>query len=530
MEISSEVRSLLFNANDFTKVREVTPSGFSVCEVMENNKTKRKVVFKHAKFLIEGSHKKGEVNPAFYTELYNISKLMHPAINPIEGYCLPDEENAPIIISTFAENESLDNRNIANMNPTQKAIVALGIASALKYLHNNNIYGINLKPTNILLDKNYYPKLTDFGFTKYNNNPMNPCISIGSLLYLSPEHFHNKYTVSPKSDVYAFSMILYRLFGRCNQYDPDLNPLSEAMKFAEGYRPEIPPAISPLISKIIQQCWAEDPNERLSSSALFDTLVHECKDIVDGINEETVSEYLKTLLEYDNALALSNLSSDKGKFDAARILYLSHDAPNVRKSCKLDIKQCADAGNKEAAEFLKTMDPDIDSDTSDEESGHEEKAAGDESNQNQHKERKHHHSHHSKVSNTEIVEAAANGEFGKVKAFIAEHADVNTQDKEGETALTYAARRGDVEILEYLLTVDGINVNIMNFKGQTALHEAAKFGKFEVVKKLMHVEGIEKSLKDKMGYTPLDWATTEEMKTYMIKAGAESRRRKRKSK
>lgn len=523
MDFSSEVRSLLVEASDYEKIRDIPSYGFSDCEVAEHKETKHQVFLKRSKFLINASHDENcDVDPFFYKQLYETSQLMHPAINPIEGYCLPDSEKRPIIISSYAANGFLDDRNIVNMNPTKKAFVALGVASALKFLHNKRIFDLNLKPSNILLDKNFFPRITDFNFTRWNNNPLNPCQNVGSILYLSPEHISGSAPISPKSDVYAFGLILYRLFVVKSPFDQSKDPISEAMKFESGYRPEIPhDAVSPLIEDLIMQCWAKDPKERPSSSAVFDMLTQECKEIIEGINEQSIILYLRALLDFDNGIALGALGDDRGKFDISRVLYLSLDAPNVLSLAKKNIKQYANEGDKDAAEFLKRMEngDTIDSLTTGDSEDQEEV----EVTKKKEKKKKVKASL-PKKSNPAIVEAAYNDDINKIKTMIVENVDINSTDNDGETALSVAAKNGNLNLLKYLLTVDGVNVNAFNLKGYTPLHQAAKFGYFEIVKALVATKGIELSLKDKMNYTPLDWAATDEMKNFLIKNGAKSRK------
>lgn len=50
---------------------------------------------------------------------------------------------------------------------TKKLINIYGIALSMKYLHHHKILHRNLKPENILLDENLYPKLAIFGLSKF---------------------------------------------------------------------------------------------------------------------------------------------------------------------------------------------------------------------------------------------------------------------------------------------------------------------------------------------------------------------------
>lgn len=88
------------------------------------------------------------------------------------------------------------------------------LMSGLKYLKEFNIMHRDLKPQNILIDKNGSIKLTDFGYAKVLNNPNNMVKTFcGSPLYMAPEIIkakgNNDYTI--KSDLWSVGCIFYEM-------------------------------------------------------------------------------------------------------------------------------------------------------------------------------------------------------------------------------------------------------------------------------------------------------------------------------
>lgn len=98
--------------------------------------------------------------------------------------------------------------------------IAWEVASALVFLHNSKpkpIIHRDLKPANILLDHNLVSKIGDVGLsTMLNSDPS--CVSttykdtgpVGTLCYIDPE-YQRTGLISPKSDVYAFGILILQL-------------------------------------------------------------------------------------------------------------------------------------------------------------------------------------------------------------------------------------------------------------------------------------------------------------------------------
>ncbi|GKV16771.1 hypothetical protein SLEP1_g27362 [Rubroshorea leprosula] len=111
----------------------------------------------------------------FINEVASISRTSHVNIVTLMGFCYERSKRA--LVYEFMHNGSLD-KFIYNKGSTEKghqlAIktlyeIALGIGRGLEYLHrgcNTRILHFDIKPQNILLDANFYPKISDFGLAK----------------------------------------------------------------------------------------------------------------------------------------------------------------------------------------------------------------------------------------------------------------------------------------------------------------------------------------------------------------------------
>ncbi|CAI9787862.1 unnamed protein product [Fraxinus pennsylvanica] len=155
----------------------------------------------------------------FLEAVSNMSRLRHPNIVPLAGYCA--EHGQRLLVYDFVGNGSLhdmlhfaDESKMLTWNARVR--VALGTARALEYLHEVCLPSIvhrNFKSANILLDEELNPHLSDCGLAALTPNTERQISStqmIGSFGYSAPEFaLSGIYTV--KSDVYSFGVVMLEL-------------------------------------------------------------------------------------------------------------------------------------------------------------------------------------------------------------------------------------------------------------------------------------------------------------------------------
>jgi acyl-CoA-binding protein len=107
-----------------------------------------------------------------------------------------------------------------------------------------------------------------------------------------------------------------------------------------------------------------------------------------------------------------------------------------------------------------------------------------------------------------LLDWAKEGAIDKVKQ-LSETQDINQWDEEGMTALHWAADRGNIDMMQCLITLKA-DVNFQDSEGQTALHYAASCGHVKVLEMLLSHQADAK-LVDKEGDTPADVASCPEI-------------------
>ena len=150
-----------------------------------------------------------------------LSQLHHPNIVLLLGAC----PESGCLIYEYMENGSLEDYILHREGKLQlpwftRFRIVFEIACGLAFLHYSKpepIVHRDLKPGNILLDRNYVSKIGDVGLAKLisdvvpdNITEYRDSVIAGTLFYMDPE-YQRTGTIRPKSDLYAFGIIILQL-------------------------------------------------------------------------------------------------------------------------------------------------------------------------------------------------------------------------------------------------------------------------------------------------------------------------------
>ncbi|OMO83863.1 hypothetical protein CCACVL1_11126 [Corchorus capsularis] len=177
----------------------------------------RKVAIK----LMDQGGKQGEEE--FKMEVELLSRLRSPYLLALIGYC--SDGSRKLLVYEFMANGGLQehlypisgsNNLTVNLDWETRLRIALEAAKGLEYLHEHvspPVIHRDFKSSNILLDRNFHAKVSDFGLAKLGSDKAGGHVStrvLGTQGYVAPEYALTGH-LTTKSDVYSYGVVLLEL-------------------------------------------------------------------------------------------------------------------------------------------------------------------------------------------------------------------------------------------------------------------------------------------------------------------------------
>ena len=201
----------------------------------------------------------------------------------------------------------------------------LGIADAMRYIHEQGFIHRDLKSDNILIDAKLYPRIADLGLAKCFNESLTMTTCLGTPLYMAPElQNDNMDHYGPEVDVFSFGILMFEIVTGKMAYSElftkkrSFSQMNFLMKVAGGYRPQIPNenVFSQKLIDLMKKCWSQNPNDRPSFAEIFDLLSSDFSYFDDEIDSEKVDQFIEMLKKQkEEELVVQKKSSVQTRLD-----------------------------------------------------------------------------------------------------------------------------------------------------------------------------------------------------------------------
>ncbi|GMV99927.1 MAG: hypothetical protein AMXMBFR84_10660 [Candidatus Hydrogenedentota bacterium] len=208
-------------------------------------------------------------NPASVHRFHREARAAAPLRNPsiVRVYSAGMDEGIPYIAMEYVPGEPLDRYWRRNGHVPWKTALYIGIqmAKALECAHAAGIVHRDVKPANILLDRQGRVRLTDFGIANIAvpTDGSKSCQLVGTPHYLSPEQCAGL-PASPLSDLYALGVTLYEIMAGRTPHQ-GATPVAVFKKIMEEEPPRlnrIVPEIPDDVARVVAHLMEKEPGQR----------------------------------------------------------------------------------------------------------------------------------------------------------------------------------------------------------------------------------------------------------------------------
>ncbi len=196
-----------------------------------------------------------------------ISQFQHP--NIVSIYEAAVDEGVPYLVLEFVQGATLKSllEQRGALTEPLAVQIALKVLSGLSYAHQNKIVHSDLKPGNILLDREKNPKILDFGIARYVSRRTGHGLT-GTPRYMAPEYIRDG-LLTTAADVFAMGLMLFAMLTGREAVEAE----DDKAIFAEITDKVFPPPshfnskLSKELDRLVLKSLAKRPKDRFPDAA-----------------------------------------------------------------------------------------------------------------------------------------------------------------------------------------------------------------------------------------------------------------------
>jgi eukaryotic-like serine/threonine-protein kinase len=217
------------------------------------------------KVLADRYAQQDEARARFRREALAAARLS-AAPNVVTVFDVAEHDGRPLIVMEYLEGGSVYERLRTGRVPHAQALTWLAqTAEALDRAHANGIVHRDVKPANLLLDRDGNVHVSDFGIASASGADMltEPGTVLGTAGYISPEQARGE-PATPASDRYALGVVAFELLTGRRPFAGD-TPTTEAFAHLNASIPravDVDPTLPPALDVVFESALAKDPATR----------------------------------------------------------------------------------------------------------------------------------------------------------------------------------------------------------------------------------------------------------------------------
>jgi serine/threonine-protein kinase len=193
--------------------------------------------------------------------------------NLVSIYDWGEVDGTYFIVMEYVEGETLKDlvRRRGRLGGSEAVRISLQLLAALEFAHRTGIVHRDVKPQNVMLDRDGNVKVTDFGIARAGDSGMTEAGSIlGTAQYLAPEQAKGQ-RVDERSDLYSVGIVLYEMLTGTVPFKGD-SAVTVALKHVNEMAAEpaqLVPGMPYALNQIVLKAIAKDPDQRYQTAEQF---------------------------------------------------------------------------------------------------------------------------------------------------------------------------------------------------------------------------------------------------------------------
>ena len=297
----------------YKTIKKIASGGMGDVFLAEHLKLKKQVAIKSLhKNLVNNN----DFRKRFENEAQTHAKLDHPNIVKLLDF--KERKDGLFLIMEYVNGKTLDEHVKIVSGPipeNELATLYIQVLNAIGYAHDKGLVHRDIKPDNIMIDKNGNIKILDFGIAKMNEDDSGLTktgIQIGTATYMSPEQVDAK-NVDMLSDIYSLGVTLFYLAVGKSPYSDVTNTYriqEKIMKEPFPLASDFYPAVSKKLQEIILKATQKKKSDRYQS----------CNEFLSKLKKITTQK-VNNKTETQDIISNNTKSSSKGLSPRLKIIW-----------------------------------------------------------------------------------------------------------------------------------------------------------------------------------------------------------------
>jgi eukaryotic-like serine/threonine-protein kinase len=214
-----------------------------------------------------------DLHDRFLREAQSAGGLKHPNIVTI--YDFGEHEGAPFIVMEYVEGTTLAEHIKQNIPLTlaRKLELLEELAAGLEYAHKKGVVHRDVKPANVMVDREGILRILDFGIARVTDSGLTQTgMIMGTPNYMSPEQVEGKAS-DRRSDIFAAGLVMYELLSYHQAFPGDtMHQVMDAIvRQAPVPLRTLVPDLDPALETIVNRAIEKDPARRYQTMAAMGT-------------------------------------------------------------------------------------------------------------------------------------------------------------------------------------------------------------------------------------------------------------------